>query len=251
MALTKRQREVLDFITDFIQSRRYSPSLDEIKDHFGLSSVATVHKHVSNLEEKGFIRRDWNRSRSIDLAPLRAAGATMGALDGVPGVAVPAGAEAPVDLPGVVELPGAVEAFQEHVESDEHDGSDDLVALRLQGRVAAGLPIEALDDESMAVPRPLVGPGRCFVLEVRGDSMIEEQIRDGDYVVVEERSVANPGEKVVAVIDGEATLKKYYPESDGSVRLEPANAAMEPIIVRRGEFSLRGVVIGLMRKYRR
>ena len=120
----------------------------------------------------------------------------------------------------------------------------------MRGRVAAGLPIEAVTDhESVAVPEGMAGRGRSFVLEVRGDSMIDEQIANGDFVIVEERKSPINGEKVVAVIEGEATLKTFFREPDGSIRLQPANDAYEPIIVRGGDLQIRGVVIGLMRKY--
>ena len=248
MALTRRQREILDFITEFIATRRYSPSLEEIAEHFGLSSVATVHKHVSNLEQKGFIKRDWNRSRSIDVV--------------AESDSRPAGLAAPLAFPGpsrvseapadAVDFPGAVEALRDEYEGEDGStGHDSVVRLDLRGRVAAGLPIEAVTDhETVAVPQGLAGRRESFVLEVRGDSMIGAQIRDGDFVIVERRSTANEGEMVVAMVEGESTLKTYHREPDGSVRLQPANDAYEPIYVRGGDFRLEGVVIGLMRKYR-
>lgn len=253
MALTRRQREILDFVTDFISSKRYSPSLEEIAEAFGLSSVATVHKHVSNLEAKGFIRRDWNRSRSIDIVapePVRAAESAPPGL----GSALAFRAAGPVSepVPGTVDFPGAIEALRDEYEGDDGSSeSSDLVRLDLRGRVAAGLPIEAISDhETIAVPQGLAGRRESYVLEVQGDSMIDLQIRDGDFVIVERRSVAREGEMVVAVIEGEATLKTYHREPDGSIRLQPANAAYEPIRVRGGDLQLQGVVIGLMRKYR-
>jgi len=249
MALTRRQREILDFITEFIGSRRYSPSLEEIAEHFGLSSVATVHKHVSNLEKKGFIRRDWNRSRSIDLVapePVRAVGLAAP-------LAFPGASQVSERMPDEVAFPGAIEALKDEYEAGAGESSDvpGVVRLDLRGRVAAGLPIEAVTDhETVAVPQGLLKRGKSFVLEVRGDSMIDDQICDGDFVIVEERSRVEQGEKIVAVIDGEATLKRYFREADGSIRLQPSNDAYEPIIVRGGDLQIRGVVIGLMRKYR-
>jgi repressor LexA len=247
MALTRRQREILDFITEFIASRRYSPSLEEIAEHFGLASVATVHKHVSNLEKKGFIKRDWNRSRSIDVvadeAP-RPAGLAAPLQFPTPSVSEP--------MPDAVEFPGAVEALRDEFEGADGSTEDDsVVRLDVRGRVAAGLPIEARENsESLAVPRDLAGKRESYVLEVSGDSMIDAQIRDGDFVIVERRQVAERGELVVAMVEGEATVKYYHPEPDGSVRLQPANDVFEPIRVRGGDFRLEGVVIGLMRKYR-
>jgi len=200
MALTRRQREVYDFIRSFVDERGYSPSLEEIGEHFGLSSVATVHKHVQHLVEKGLLRKAWNRSRSVE----------------------------PVSAPAASVIP-----------------------LPLLGVVAAGAPIEAVEvPETIDVPRRLVPRrGDCFVLRVRGDSMIDDQIRDGDFVVVERRPDARDGETVVAVIGGdEATLKRFY-RRGRRVRLQPANAALQPIEVAASEVEVRGVVRGLLRQY--
>jgi repressor LexA len=200
MALTRRQREIYDFIREFVAEQGYSPSLEEIGAAFGLSSVATVHKHVQHLVEKGFLRKAWNRSRSVE--PTEPEGASV-------------------------------------------------VSLPLAGVVAAGTPIEAIeDDETLLVPRDLVPRrGRSYALRVRGESMIDEQIRDGDYVVVEKRSEARNGETVVAVLrGGEATLKKFYRQG-ARVRLVPANAGLEPIEAPASEVEIRGVVRGLLRRY--
>jgi len=200
MALTRRQREIYDFIRRFVAEKGYSPSLEEIGGAFGLSSVATVHKHVSHLVEKGMLKKAWNRSRSVE----------------------------PVDGPS----PGGF-------------------SLPLAGVVAAGAPIEAIEDhETIEVPPDLVPPGgESFVLRVRGESMIDEQIRDGDFVVVESRKEARNGETVVALIRGEeATLKKFY-RKGGSVRLEPANVTMRPIEVPAEDVEIRGIVRGLLRRY--
>ncbi|NQW02438.1 MAG: transcriptional repressor LexA [Acidobacteria bacterium] len=198
--LTKRQREILDYLQEFIQQHGYAPSLEEIGRRFGLSSLATVHKHLTNLEEKGFIRRLWNRSRSVEL------------------LSAPNGQRA-------VELP-------------------------MLGYVAAGLPIEAVaGSETIAVPEDFVGRRDTYVLKVKGDSMIDEQIRDGDFVIVEDRKTAENGEMVIALIGGsDVTLKKLYREH-GHVRLQPANPAMKPLIVDAALVQLQGVVIGVMRKY--
>ena len=200
MALTRRQREIYDFVREFIEEQGYSPSLEEIGERFGLSSVATVHKHVQHLTEKGYLRKASHRSRSVE----------------------PVEAEA-----------------------------GPVVALPLLGSVAAGAPIEAIEmSESIDVPQQLVPRrSRCFVLRVRGDSMIEEQIRDGDLVVIESRPEARDGETVVALIRGEdATLKRFY-RRGAKVRLEPANAAMRPIEVSAADVEVRGVVRGLLRRY--
>jgi repressor LexA len=199
--LTKRQREILDYLNEFIQQHGYAPSLEEIGKRFSLSSLATVHKHLTNLQEKGFIKRAWNRSRSVELMPSRGAGRA-------------------------VEVP-------------------------LLGYVAAGRPIEAVPgNESIAIPETLVSGKRdTYVLRVRGDSMVDEQIRDGDWVVVEDRKSADNGEMVIALVEGQdATLKKFYREH-GRVRLQPANPTMAPIFVDPDAVQIQGVVVGVMRKY--
>ena len=200
LPLTKRQREILDYLNDFIQQHGYAPSLEEIGRRFGLSSLATVHKHLTNLQEKGFIKRAWNRSRSVELVPSRVGGRS-------------------------VELP-------------------------LLGYVAAGRPIEALvGSETIAVPEDLVGKRDTYVLRVKGDSMIDEQIRDGDYVIVEDRHHAENGEMAIALVNGsDVTLKKWYLEQ-GHIRLQPANPAMQPMILELDQVQIQGVVIGVMRRY--
>ena len=200
LPLTKRQREILDYLGEFIQQHGYAPSLEEIGKRFGLSSLATVHKHLTNLQDKGFIRRAWNRSRSVEMVPTRGGGRAL-------------------------ELP-------------------------LLGFVAAGAPIEAVaTPETIAVPDDLVGKRDTYVLKVRGDSMIDEQIRDGDFVIVEDRKTADNGEMVIALLGGaDVTLKKFYREN-GTVRLQPANPAMQPIVVAAGDVQIQGVVVGVMRKY--
>ena len=206
MALTRRQREIYDFVRAFVVDHGYSPSLEEIGARFGLSSVATVHKHVQHLVEKGMLRKAWNRSRSVE----------------------------PVD-PVQPAPPGAAS----------------VVSLPLLGVGAAGAPIEAVEvADTIDVPQQLVPRrGECFVLQVRGDSMIEDQICDGDFVVVERRVEARDGETVVALVGGqEATLKKLYRQGS-KVRLQPANAAIQPIEVPASEVEVRGVVRGLLRRY--
>ena len=200
LPLTKRQREILDYLNEFIQQHGYAPSLEEIGRKFSLSSLATVHKHLTNLQEKGFIKRAWNRSRSVELVPTRAAGRA-------------------------VELP-------------------------MLGYVAAGMPIEAVaSNETISVPEDLVGRRDTYVLRVRGSSMIDEQIRDGDFVIVEDRKTAENGEMVIALLSGrDATLKKFYREHE-NIRLQPANPTMNPIIVPADAVQVQGVVVGVMRRY--
>ena len=198
--LTRRQREILDYLAEFIEHHGYSPSLEEIGRRFGLSSLATVHKHLGNLQEKGFIKRAWNRSRSVELVPTGSGGR-------------------------VIEIP-------------------------LQGYVAAGDPIEAVvSPETVAVPESLSGSRSTYALRVRGHSMIDEQIRDGDIVIVEDRKTAENGEMVIALLDAaEATLKIFHREN-GRIRLQPANPSMRPLVVDAARVRVQGVVIGLMRRY--
>ncbi len=202
MALTRRQKEMLDYIGGYIRENGFAPSFEEIAESFGYTSLATVHEHVSNLERKGYIRKAYNQSRSIEV---------------VRGTA----------------LPGAVE-------------------LLLLGEVAAGLPIEAIEDrETVLVPPDLLRKGgENYVLRVTGDSMIEEQIRDGDYIIVNSRPTANDGEMVVALIGGEAaTVKKLYRESGGKIRLQPANEALKPMYFDADQVTIQGVVVGVIRRY--
>jgi repressor LexA len=202
MALTKRQREILNYLSAYSDQNGYAPSFEEIAEQFSYSSLATVHEHLSNLERKGYIRRSYNESRAIEILPSEA-------------------------TPRALELP-------------------------LLGSVAAGYPIEALShQETITVPDSFVRKsGGHYVLRVRGNSMIEEQIRDGDFVVINERQSADNGETVIALIDGNgATVKKYYRERDGRIRLQPANDAMQPIFVHENDVTIQGVVVGVLRRY--
>ena len=205
MKLTRRQREIYDYLAEFIEANGYAPSLEEIAARFGLSSVATVHEHLENLAEKGAVRRDPHRSRAIELTDGGGRGARESA-----------------------------------------------VLLPLVGRVAAGQPLEAVpDDETLAVPESMLGRGETFVLKVAGDSMIDEHIADGDYVIVERRDTARSGERVVALIDEEnATLKTFFREPDGRIRLQPANERLAPLYYDASRVRVQGVAIGVLRKYR-
>ena len=206
MAITKRQRQMYDFISDFVQKHSYSPSFEEIGEGMGLSSLATVHKHVSNLEKKGLLTRDYNRSRSIDLLPPK----------------------------GRLKQAMAVNT---------------TMVLPLLGRIAAGQPIEAVSNPETISLADFVRSKEVFVLEVRGDSMQDEAILNGDYVLVEKSKTAYNGEIVVALVDGtDATLKRFYREGD-HIRLQPSNAAMKPIIVPAATVQIQGKVIGVLRKY--
>jgi repressor LexA len=202
--LTKRQKEVLDFVTQFIEFHGYAPSYREIAAHFKYGSVATVAEHIESLVGKGMLQKSDNEARSIQL-----------------------------------------------VRADDVDATP-AISLPILGLVAAGQPIETLGThpETLEVPPFMVGRRNSYVLQVKGDSMIDEGIHTGDYVVVTEKSVPSNGEMVIALINGgEATLKRYYKER-GHIRLQPSNAAMEPIIIEPDTpIEIQGVVIGLIRKY--
>ncbi len=199
--VTKRQKQLLDYLEHYIDEQGFAPTLSEIGQYFGLSSLATVHKHLRNLELKGYIRRVHNHSRALEMA----------------------------------------------VQQKRHG----FLEVPLLGQVAAGVPIEAVESrDTINVPEDFVRRDNTFCLRVKGESMIDEGIRDGDYIIVEGREQASPGETVVALIGGEATVKRYYPEQDGRVRLQPANATMQPILVDEENLRIRGVVVGLMRHYR-
>jgi repressor LexA len=201
--LTERQKEILDFISEYQADHGISPTHREIRDHFHYSSFGTVYKHLKLLQKKGFLHRDWNQKRGLEL---------VRAVPGQPG---------------------------------EHE-------VAFLGLIAAGQPIEALSGhETLTVPNHLIGghPNDHYVLRVVGDSMIDEGIQDGDFVIVVRRERAEPGEMVVALVEGvEVTLKRFFPEGN-QVRLEPANPAMEPIWVKARDLKVQGVVVGLMRKY--
>ena len=201
MHLTKRQKLIYDYIANFIKENGYAPSIVEIGEKFGLSSPATIHKHLLNLETKGLIRRRKNLSRAIELA------------------------EEPSFRLSHVEAP-------------------------LLGTIAAGLPLETFPmEETISIPEDMLGRKRTYVLKVKGDSMIEEHIQDGDYVIVDEAETAMNGDTVVALVNNDsATMKKFYLEN-GAVRLQPANSSMAPIIVPAENVRIQGIVIGLLRKF--
>ena len=207
MTLTKRQKQVLDFLVGFLNKHGYSPSFEEIARSLKLTSLATVHKHITTLERKGFIRRGYNQSRSIE----------------------------------VMQLPKPV---REQVIQRQ------AIELPLAGRIAAGQPLEAVEDRETISLGDFARGGNSFVLQVKGNSMVEDHILNGDFIVVEQTQVANPGEIVVALVGGgEATLKRFYREPGGKIRLQPANSEMQPIVVPASEVKIQGRVIGVLRKY--
>ncbi len=202
MAITRRQKEVLDFLASFTARNGYSPSYEEIASGLGLNSLATVHKHVTNLQSKGLLQRAHNRSRSIDVLPQR--------------------------------------TTTRKVSSDR---------LPLLGRIAAGRPVEAIETAETISLNDIIGSRDVFALEVQGDSMRDEHIVSGDFVLVERTRTAREGEIIVALVDGsDATLKRFYREGS-LIRLQPSNAEMSPIYAPAMNVSIQGRVLGVLRKY--
>ena len=199
MNLTEKQKRVLDFISSFIKTKGFSPTYEEIRQHFGFKSVRSVQKYIVQLEDKGCIKIPMrNRSRMITVVE-----------HGTPSALIP-----------------------------------------MAGIVAAGRPIEAVEqNDSIAVPGDMLGRGEYFALIVKGSSMIEEGIFDGDTIVVKKQNTAVNGQTVVALVQGEATVKKIY-RAGAEIELRPANSSMKPIIVKNGEFQIQGIVVGPIRKYR-
>ena len=201
MAITRRQKEVLDFLTNFTQSNGYSPSYEEIANGLGLNSLATVHKHVTNLQSKGMLQRAHNRSRSIDVLPAKSA---------------------------------------------TRRGSERMPLL---GRIAAGRPVEAVETAESIAVEDIIGNREVFALEVTGDSMRDEHIVSGDYVLIERTRTAREGEIVVALVDGsETTLKRFFHEGT-MIRLQPSNSEMAPIYAPAANVAIQGKVLGLLRRY--
>lgn len=208
MALTQRQKEVLDFIVAFVEEHGYSPSYEELAAGLKLASVATVHKHIQALESRGYLRRSFNQSRSIDVSQ---------------------------------------KYFQERRRSQQ---AQQMRGVPLAGRIAAGRPVEAVEGRDSLQFSDFTGKGDTYALEVSGESMIDDHICNGDFVLVEKTSQANPGDIVVALVDGmETTLKRFYREGSSQVRLQPANASMEPIVVDADRVQIQGRALAVMRKY--
>ena len=241
MALTRRQKQVFDFLVDFINQQGYSPSFEEIGKGLGLSSLATVHKHMQTLEKKGFIRRSYNQSRSVEVV------AVPGSVPFAKTAVRPFGRRkaaatdearpaASPDATDAVPVPAALLGSME---------------FPLLGRIAAGQPVEAVPNpETFSFGDFTGGRGSLYVLRVKGDSMIDDHICNGDYILVEGTQTAENGEIVVALIEGtDATLKRFFRAPNGKVRLQPANAQMDPIIVPAREVKIQGKVVGVLRKY--
>ncbi len=206
--LTERQRDILNFIRDFQKERGVAPTHREICDHFGFSSYGTVYKHLSLLQKKGLIRRDWNQKRGVEL----------------------------VEQPETRETPS-------------RDSVPNARELPLFGYIAAGRPLDVeVSAETIAVPEHLTSRGENYVLKVRGDSMVDDGILDGDLVIIARRERADNGEMVVANVNGEVTLKRISPDGE-KVRLQPANPMMSPIYAAARDVAVQGVVVGLMRRF--
>jgi repressor LexA len=206
MALTKRQKEVLDFIAGFVEDNGYSPSYDEIAQALHLASLATVHKHVEALQSRNYLRRSFNQSRSLDVSP--------------------------------------------DYMKERRDNAAITGEIPLAGRIAAGTPVEAIPGQDTLQFKDFTGKGNTFALQVSGESMIEDHICSGDFVLVEKTAEVDDGEIVVALVNNtDATLKRFYREKDGRIRLQPANSAMSPIFVQPEDLQIQGRVLSVLRKY--
>jgi repressor LexA len=207
MALTRRQKEVLDFLAEFIEKNGYSPSYEEIASGLELNSLATIHKHISSLEAKGYLRRSYNQSRSLEIS-------------------------------------------QQYLKELQRRTAAPGLAVPMMGQIAAGMPVDAAENAEVLHFADFAGSEDTFALQVRGESMIEDHICPGDYVLVERTQAARDGETVVALVDGvETTLKRFFREPGGMVRLQPANQEMEPIRVPAERVQVQGRLIAVLRKY--
>lgn len=208
MSITKKQKEVLDYIISYTDKNGYSPTQKEIKEHFGFKSFGSVQRYIKYLANAGYLESDWNARRGLKVVE-----------------------ETPAHTPS----------------------SPEFAEVPLLGKVAAGIPIEAIEsaDESIQVPSNMVqGSHKYFALKVKGDSMIEDGIFEDDLIVCRHQNTAQNGQTVVAVIEGEATVKRFK-KSRSQIELIPANSSMEPIIVNQnsGAFSIAGILVGLIRSY--
>ena len=200
MSLTKKQKQVFDYICEYLDANGYSPTQMEIKDHFCFKSLGSVQDYIRYLKGSGHLQNDPNSVRGL-----------------------------------------------KPVLEDTNDASS--LDIPLHGKVAAGNPIEAIEGtETVSVPASMIGTGNHFALTVNGESMIEDGILDGDLIIVKEKNHANNGETIVATINNEATVKRYYKKSK-QIELHPANSSMSPIIVNDGDFQIKGILVGLYRSY--
>lgn len=200
MSLTKKQKQVYDYICDYIDQNGFSPTQAEIKEHFGFKSLGSVQDYIKYLKNSGHIQNDPNSVRGLK-------------------------------------------------PTTPESGNDSTIDIPLHGKVAAGNPIEAFEGtDTVSVPASMIRSGNHFALTVSGESMIEDGILDGDIIIIKERNYASNGDTVVATIDNEATVKRYYKKSN-KIELHPANSSMSPIIVNNGDFNIKGVLVGLYRSY--
>ena len=206
MALTKRQKQVMDFIGNFVDENGYCPSYEEIARGLDLASLATVHKHISVLEAKNYLKRGFNQSRSLEVTP-------------------------------------------KYIQ--EQRRVRPAMEVPMLGRIAAGMPVEAVEQREVLNFADFAGDGNTFALEVRGNSMIDDHICDGDVILLERVSQARDGDIVVALVTGsDTTLKRFYRESTDVIRLQPANAALKPILVPARDVQIQGRLLAVLRKYK-
>ncbi len=226
--LTRKQHELICFINDRLEDTGVSPSFEEMKDALDLKSKSGVHRLISALEERGFIRRLPNRARALEVMKLPEGGTTKGRSTAS---AVPEN--------NVLEMPRRLP-----------QAANDIIELPLHGRIAAGMPIEAMErDMTLPVPAALLGPGEHYALEVSGDSMVEAGILDGDYALIRKTDVARDGEIVVALIDDNEATLKYFRHDGPRIRLDPANAAYHAQIYAASQVRVQGRLAGLLRRY--
>lgn len=227
--LTRKQHDLICFINDRLTETGVSPSFEEMKDALTLKSKSGVHRLISALEERGFIRRLPNRARALEVTrmPEREGRVPVAAND------------RPVSVTA-----RAAEAKRPLV------AANDIIELPLHGRIAAGMPIEAIEGQNMLpVPAALLGPGEHYALEVSGDSMVEAGILDGDYALIRKTETARDGDIVVALIEGSEATLKYLRHDGPRVRLDPANAAYEPQVYAASQVAVQGKLAGLLRRY--
>jgi repressor LexA len=228
--LTAKQHELLRFIQRKLEETGISPSFEEMKEALDLKSKSGVHRLISALEERGFLRRLPNRARALEV--LRQ----------------------PDDVSATRPAPANDRAsspiVQRTAASARPQAANDVVEIPLHGRIAAGVPIEALEGQAtLPVPAALLGSGEHYALEVSGDSMVEAGILDGDYALVRRTDTARDGEIVVALVRNEEATLKYLRRENGMIRLDPANGAYDPQIYTPGEVQVQGKLAGLLRRY--
>jgi repressor LexA len=224
--LTAKQQELLIFIQRRLEEGGVSPSFDEMKDALDLKSKSGIHRLISALEERGFIRRLPNRARALEVLKMP---------DGVSKAAPKSAILNPAPAAPPRQIPIA---------------ANDVIEIPLHGRIAAGVPIEAMEsDRMLPVPAALLGSGEHYALEVSGDSMIEAGILDGDYALIQRTQVAREGQIVVALVNNEEATLKYFRREGPRVRLDPANPAYEPQIYDAHQVQVQGKLAGLLRRY--